>query len=204
MKTMSFRGKVFSAFFGLIAIFLTAGAAAAQSDRNKSDQDKSAEFADITIKNFGKMDDRFYRGAQPKEGDYTVLAAHGVKTIIDLRDTPTTYEQRLAEAAGMRYVNIPMSDTVRPTDEQISQFLKLANDPETGRFFVHCAGGRHRTGAVGAVYRFTHDGWTFDQAYKEMKDYDYYSRWGHGAIKKFVRDYFDAMQSHATTTVSAR
>jgi len=200
MKTFKFRVNACAAIVGLVSIFLTAGSAAAGV---KSDQEKSAEFADVTIKNFGKMDDQFYRGAQPKEGDYTVLAAHGVKTIIDLRNDPTSYEKRLAEAAGMRYVNIPMSDTAKPTDDQVAQILKLVNDPATGRFFVHCAGGRHRTGLFGALYRFNHDGWTFDQAYKEMKQYDYYSRWGHGAIKDFVREYFDAMQSHAAVQTSA-
>ena len=103
-------------------------------------------FPNIRVKNFGQMDDRFYRGAQPEERDYKDLAALGIKTIIDLRDDPTSYEKSDAESAGMRYVNIPMSDSGRPRDEQIEQFLKLTNDPATGRFFVHCAGGRHRTG----------------------------------------------------------
>ena len=200
MKTFKFRVNACATIVGLVSIFLTAGSAAAQV---KSAGEKTAEFADVTIKNFGRMDDHFYRGAQPKEGDYPSLAAHGVKTIIDLRNDPTSYEKRLAEAAGMQYVNIPMSDTAKPTDDQVAQILKLVNDPATGRFFVHCAGGRHRTGLVGALYRFTHDGWTFDQAYKEMKQYDYYSRWGHGAIKDFVREYFDAMQSHAAVQTSA-
>ncbi|HEX5833845.1 MAG TPA: tyrosine-protein phosphatase, partial [Pyrinomonadaceae bacterium] len=66
--------------------------------------------ADVKIKNFGQMDDRFYRGGQPKEEQYKHLAAIGINTIIDLRDDPKDYEKREAEAAGMRYVNIPMSD----------------------------------------------------------------------------------------------
>jgi hypothetical protein len=54
---------------------------------------------------------------------------------------------------------------------------------------VHCAGGRHRTGVMGAVYRFNHYNWNYDQAYAEMKKYDFYTRWGHGDMKKFVQDY---------------
>lgn len=161
---------------------------------------KSAQaFTNIGIKNFGQMDDRFYRGAQPKESDYKSLAALGIKTIVDLRDDPTSYEQLAAEAAGMRYVNIPMSDSSTPRDEQIQQFLKLANDPTTGKFFVHCVGGRHRTGVMGAVYRMTHDGWNVDRAYQEMKNYDFYTRWGHGALKDFVQDYYSQLQAHAST-----
>ena len=73
-----------------------------------------AQQSDVKIKNFGQMDDRFYRGAQPKEEDYKQLAAIGIKTIIDLTDNPKDYEKRDAEAVGIRYVNLPMSDTTYP------------------------------------------------------------------------------------------
>jgi protein tyrosine/serine phosphatase len=157
-------------------------------------------FANIKVKNFGQMDERFFRGAQPKESDYKDLAALGIKTIIDLRDDPESYEARDAQAAGMNYVNIPMSDSGRPRDEQIDQFLKLANDPATGAFFVHCAGGRHRTGVMGAVYRMTKYGWDFNQAYKEMENYDFYTRWGHGALKDYVNDYYGHLKTIDVST----
>ena len=114
---------------------------------------------------------------------------------IDLRDDPTNYEKSAAEATGLRYVSIPMSDSRRPSDQQIEQFLKLVDEPETGRFYVHCAGGRHRTGVMGAVYRINHDGWDFDGTYKEMKTYDFYTRWGHGAMKDYVQDYYGRLRS---------
>lgn len=148
-----------------------------------------AQQTDVKIKNFGQMDDRFYRGAQPKEEDYRQLAAIGIKTIVDLRDDPTDYEKREAEAAGIRYVNIPMSDKDYPETSKIDEFLKLVDDPTTGKFYVHCAGGRHRTGVIGAVYRFNHYNWNYDQVYAEMKKYDFYTRWGHGEMKKFVQNY---------------
>jgi protein tyrosine/serine phosphatase len=157
----------------------------------------SAQQADIKIKNFGQMDDRFFRGAQPKEEDYKQLAAIGITTIIDLRDDPTDYEKRDAEAAGIRYVNIPMSDKEYPATAAIDQFLKLVNEPSTGKFFVHCAGGRHRTGVMGAVYRFNHYNWNYDQVYAEMKKYDFYTRWGHGDMKKFVQDYASSRNTTA-------
>lgn len=174
---------------GLLALTINLVTVAAANAKSAS------AFPNIKIKNFGQMDERFYRGAQPDQKDYKDLAALGIKTIIDLRDDPTSYEKRQAESAGMRYVNIPMSDSGRPSDDQIDQFLKLANDPATGHFFVHCAGGRHRTGVVGAVYRMTHDGWDFDRAYNEMQHYDFYTRWGHGSLKDYTRDYYDHLQS---------
>jgi protein tyrosine/serine phosphatase len=162
-----------------------------------------AQQADIKIKNFGQMDDRFYRGAQPKEEDYKQLAAIGIKTIVDLREDPTEYEKRDAEAAGIRYVNLPMSDKDYPPAATIEQFLKLVDDPSTGKFFVHCAGGRHRTGVMGAVYRFNRYNWNFDQVYAEMKKYDFYTRWGHGDMKKFVEDYAQSFHNRNVTAATA-
>ena len=159
--------------------------------------------SDIKIKNFGQMDDRFYRGAQPKEEDYKQLAAIGIKTIVDLTDNPKDYEKRDAEAAGMRYVNLPMSDKDYPPAATIDQFLKLVDDPSTGKFFVHCAGGRHRTGVMGAVYRFNHYNWNYDQVYSEMKKYDFYTRWGHGDMKKFVEDYAVSFHNRNATAAAA-
>jgi len=162
---------------------------------------KNAKFPNIKIKNFGQMDDRFYRGAQPNEEDYKDLANLGIKTVIDLRDDPASYEKRDVEALGMRYVNIPMSDKDYPKSGQAEQFLKLVDDSSTGKFFVHCAGGRHRTGVMGAVYRFNHYHWNFDQVYAEMKDYDFYTRFGHGDMKKFVEDYSQSVLNNPAAVV---
>jgi protein tyrosine/serine phosphatase len=184
-----------SVLFAVLTMVLTFSITATAQDRDNSN------FSSIKIKNFGQMDDRFYRGAQPKQEDYKELAALGIHTVIDLREDPESYEKRNVEALGMRYVNIPMSDKSYPPSAQIEGFLKLVDDPSTGKFFVHCAGGRHRTGVMGAVYRFNHYNWNFDQAYAEMKKYDFYTRWGHGDMKKFVQDY--AVSFHNKPAVTA-
>ncbi|PYT07174.1 MAG: hypothetical protein DMF60_07600 [Acidobacteria bacterium] len=160
-------------------------------------------FANITIKNFGQMDDHFYRGAQPNDNEYKELADLGVKVIIDLRDDPMPFAKSAAETAKMRYVNIPMSDKDYPKNETIDEFLKIANEEGSWPFYVHCAGGRHRTGLMGAMYRFNHDGWDYNKAYQEMKNYDFYTRWGHGEIKKYVDDYWQNFQTKNTGPHSA-
>jgi protein tyrosine/serine phosphatase len=151
--------------------------------------------AAIRIKNFGQMDERFYRGARPKQEDFKDLAALGITTVIDLTEDPTEAEKSTIEALGMKYVHIPMVEKKYPTEEATNMFLKVTHDPATGKFYVHCAGGRHRTGAMGAVYRYQNYNWNFDQVYAEMKKYDFYTSWGHGAFKDFVKDYYDHMQA---------
>jgi len=160
-------------------------------------QETPQRTAYVKIKNFGQMDDRFFRGAQPKdEKDYKALAELGIKTVIDLTDEPKEYEKGFVESLGMKYVNIPMVGKKYPTPQATEAFLKTVNDPDTGKFFVHCAGGRHRTGAMGAVYRYERYNWNFDQVYEEMKKYDFYTSWGHGAFKDFVKDYFAKKQAN--------
>jgi protein tyrosine/serine phosphatase len=156
---------------------------------------KDSSFPNIKISNFGQMDENFYRGARPKSEDFRNLAALGVKTVIDLTDNSREREQPAVEAAGMRYVNIPIVDKAYPGAEQVRAFLKVANDPATGKFYVHCAGGRHRTGIMGAVYRFNHDHWNYDQVYAEMKQYDFYTSNGHGKQLDFVQDYWQQFQA---------
>jgi protein tyrosine/serine phosphatase len=146
-------------------------------------------FPNVNIKNFGKMDDRFYRGAQPLEGDYQALKDLGVNTVIDLRNDPTVYEKAAVEALGMKYVNIPMSGWKYPKETQIAEFLQVMNAPGTGTVYVHCKAGKHRTGITGAVYRFTKYGWDYDKAYQEMKNYNFTTWMVHGRLKDFVEDY---------------
>ncbi len=163
---------------------------------------KESNFPDIKIGNFGQMDEQFYRGARPKPEEFKRLAALGIKTVIDLTDNSREREQPAVEAAGMHYVNIPIVDKTSPSMEQANEFLKVANDPATGKFYVHCAGGRHRTGVMGAIYRFNHDHWNYDQAYAEMKQYDFYTSNGHGKQLDFVQSYWQQFQAkHANATV---
>jgi protein tyrosine/serine phosphatase len=184
---ISLSSKKRHALLAWVTILLLAAVCSAQENSTTN----------VKIKNFGQMDDRFFRGAQPKEQDFKDLAQLGIRTIIDLRDDPEPYEKTAAESLGMTYVHIPMIAKKYPTPEALNLFLKTVNDPNTGKFFVHCAGGRHRTGVMGAVYRFKFYNWDFEQVYKEMKQYDFYTRWGHGAFKDFVEDYYTHMQQQA-------
>jgi protein tyrosine/serine phosphatase len=67
------------------------------------------------------------------------------------------------------------------------------NDPANQPVYVHCQGGRHRTGVMTAVYRLTHDGWNADRAFSEMKEYEFAKGLGHGALKQFVYDFYTTL-----------
>jgi protein tyrosine/serine phosphatase len=164
---------------------------------------KNSQFPNVKIKNFGQMDERFFRGSRPDDGDYAALAQLGIKTIIDLTDNSRDYEQPAVEKAGLRYVNIPMEDKSYPSMDQVNAFWKVVNDPATGKFFVHCAGGKHRTGVMGAVYRFNVDHWSLDQALAEMDHYEFNSGYGHGKQRDFVQDYWKQFQAKNTAVAAS-
>jgi hypothetical protein len=62
------------------------------------------------IVNFGKVNARLYRGAQPDATGIETLARFGIKTIIDLRTTNEVWNAAAAEAVanGLTHPNVPM------------------------------------------------------------------------------------------------
>jgi protein tyrosine/serine phosphatase len=167
----------------LMAVLLMAASASAQTQSN-------ADLSQIHIKNFGRMNEYYYRGAQPENRDYRDLAALGIKSVIDLTRDGRSDEQGLVEHAGMKFYRIPLTTSERPSEAAVTEFLKLVNSPANQPVFVHCQGGRHRTGVMTAVYRMTSDGWNADRSYEEMKQYHFEGFPGHPALKRFVFDYY--------------
>jgi protein tyrosine/serine phosphatase len=154
----------------------------------------------VTIDNFGKINDSYYRGSQPSQEEFAQLKRLGIKTVIDLREDYKKNEEASVRDLGMTYVRIPLRTRVAATEEQWKLFLGLVNDPTNLPVYVHCKGGRHRTGAMTAIYRITHDGWTADQAYQEMKDYDFENGFfgGPAAQKNFVFAFYQRNRSANT------
>jgi tyrosine-protein phosphatase SIW14 len=169
-----------------IALVPVVGTGAADKAASTS---ASAARTQISIDNFGQVNASYYRGAQPNGRDYTDLAALGVKTVIDLQRDFNPAEERLVRAAGMKFHRILMTTREAPTEEQIVSFLKLVNDPANQPVYVHCAGGKHRTGVMTAVYRMHHDKWGAKQAFKEMKQYKFGADFLHPEFKQFVYGY---------------
>ena len=148
------------------------------------------DLSSIRIDNFGRVDPMYFRGAQPEGRDYADLAALGVKTIINLTsDDAQANEQAMAGQAGLKYLQIPMTTHEPPTAAKLAEFMKIVNDPASQPVYVHCVGGRHRTGVMTAAYRITQDGWTADQAFQEMKQYKFGADFLHPEFKKFVYGY---------------
>lgn len=181
-NSSSARNATAAFFVALSLAFPVAGSAA-----GKANATIAGSAAAIRIDNFGQVDAHYYRGAQPEGRDYTDLKALGVKTVINLTsDDAAADEKALTEGAGMTYVQIPMTTHTPPTAAQLAQFFSIVNDPAQQPVYVHCVGGRHRTGVMTAAYRMTESHWTSDQAFKEMKQYKFGMDFLHSEFKDFV------------------
>ena len=144
----------------------------------------------IRIDNFGQVNPTYFRGAQPKGEDFANLASLGIKTLISLTSDETLENERaLVEQAGLQLVKIPMSTRVAPTAGELSRFMAVVTDPANQPVYVHCVGGRHRTGVMTAAYRMAHDGWSAEQAFKEMKQYKFGLDFLHPEFKQFVFEF---------------
>jgi protein tyrosine/serine phosphatase len=181
-----------------LVLFFAMMLMAVQALANGGSQDSQA--LSISIENFGKLNDNYYRGSQPMATQFDELKELGIKTIIDLRKDSIEGASQRAREAGLQYVNIPLTTKRPATEDQTAQFLKLVNDPANWPVFVHCKGGRHRTGEMTAIYRITHDGWSGDKTYKEMKKYDFEDSFFYPrSLKKYVFAYYERFRSLRTS-----
>jgi protein tyrosine/serine phosphatase len=198
---MGIKGIRVRAFAALLSVLSITGPAIADTVAPAT-ASKAVALRRIRIDNFGRVNDNFYRGSQPNGSDYADLAALGVKTVIDLQKNGPSNEAGIVQRAGMRFFRIPMTTSEPPRSGQIAEFFTIINDPANQPVYVHCAGGRHRTGTMTALYRMTYDGWNAGQAYNEMKIYHFDGFPGHPALKNFVFAYKPSLPTVlATTTI---
>ena len=125
----------------------------------------------------------------------------GIKTVIDLRGDYKKEAETWVRSLEMQYFRIPLKTRVAASEEQTKFFFDIVNDPANWPVYVHCKGGRHRTGAMTGIYRITHDGWTADQAWQEMKAYDFNNSifGGPPAQKRFVFLFYAQQRASAST-----
>jgi uncharacterized protein (TIGR01244 family) len=153
------------------------------------------------VPNFHKVNDKVYRGAQPNDTGFQNLAKLGVKTVVDLRQPEggrSAAEKRVVEAAGMRYVNIPMLGMHKPNPADVNKALALLNDKEAGPVFVHCRRGADRTGMVVACYRISHDRWDNHRALEEAKSNG--MAWIQKSLQHYVMNFRPPVQNADAAT----
>lgn len=117
---------------------------------------------------------KLYRTRQPEPLVAEGLLRRKITKVVNLRprdEDPAAFdaEQAACNRAGIRMINIPFTG-VLPTDDQLLEFLRLAQKPD-GATLVHCAQGRTRTGLMCAVYLVVVEGYTPQQAMVDLVEH---------------------------------
>lgn len=181
--------RVFLAWLAALSVF---GCSARRNVPPRIAQIAAAERMSVAgIKDFGKVNDYLYRGAQPKDDSLAHLKGMGVDTIVDLRGVlheAVNKERRQAQALGMQFVNLPGNGWSNPPDEQIAKFFALIQKRPRRKIFIHCWLGGDRSGVFIAAYRIAFEGWTAEQAVDEMREFHYLEFW-HPGMRRYVKEF---------------
>jgi len=173
----------------MVLLAAPCGAASAKKTAN--------EGAYPELPNFHQVDENVYRGGQPAAGGVARLKELGIRTIVNLRYERELVdaEQAEAEAAGIRYVNVPIVGLNRPTEAQVALILGLIDEPANRPVFVHCKRGSDRAGAIVACYRIARAKWTAERAIRECFQYGMMRI--EFAKRAFVREFYAKLQTAA-------
>ncbi len=117
------------------------------------------------VPNLHKVSDKLYRSAQPSAPGMKNLKAMGIGTVVNLRsfhsDRDGIGDIALAhESISMKAWHAEEEDAVK--------FLQIVTNPNRSPVLVHCQHGADRTGTMCAIYRVAVQGWSKEEAFKEM------------------------------------
>jgi len=127
-----------------------------------------------SIPNFYRVEPDLYRSARPQSAGFHELQALGVKTVLDV-ESPG--DDGAAHGSSLKLFHVPMN-AFGLQDDLVLKALRIMADPANRPMVVHCQHGADRTGAMVALYRMVVQGWTREDALREMNDGGYHhSSW---------------------------
>jgi protein tyrosine/serine phosphatase len=158
-------------FLCFLIILLTAVARGADTNRAWA-----AKVEQAGLPNLHRVTTNLYRCAQPTAAGLRAAEKLGVKTVISLRAFHSDGSE--VKSTKLKTERIYFN-TWHPEEEDILRFLKIVTGTNAGPFLVHCQHGADRTGTMIAIYRMTVQGWSKDEAIKEMTtgDFGFHTMW---------------------------
>ena len=128
------------------------------------------------VPNYHKVSDTLYRSAQPTADGMANLKKQGVQTVVNLRLFHSNRDE--IGNTGLASEQITMK-IWHPERKEVVRFLQIVTDPKRTPALVHCQHGADRTGTMCAIYRIAVQGWTKEEAIREMKQggYGFHEIW---------------------------
>jgi len=131
------------------------------------------------------------RVGQPTEWGFDYLVnKRGVRTVVSFQVCDVQLRQGLIDPGkpsgadeheyvtqlGAEHLQWPWGEEPYwpwPTPWVYEEFFRLMDSPERQPVVIHCAGGRHRTGSMSALFRLEYDRWPVDRVLNEMYSYEF-------------------------------
>ncbi len=137
------------------------------------------------VPNLFKVNERLYRSAQPTAEGMAELKKLGIKTVLNLRSFHSDRDEIGELDLNSQHISML---AFYPQRQEAVDFLKLVSAADNQPLLVHCQHGADRTGAMIALYRVAIEGWSKEEALREMTDggYGFHAVWFN--LPMWIRD----------------
>lgn len=160
------RGKILLTLaIPLLLVFLTAGTTDCRQEVPRP-ENWAPPVQVVGVPNLHKVSDLLYRCAQPTAPGFKELEKLGIRTVVNLRSEHS--DRNMLAGTNLKYYEIP-SKATQVKEADLLKFLQIVTNPEEGPYLVHCHHGADRTGLFVAVYRIVVQGWSREEAIREMQ-----------------------------------
>jgi len=119
------------------------------------------------VPNLHKVSDNLYRSAQPTAQGMKNLKQMGIETIVNLRSFHSDRDEIGNTGLGYEHINMK---AWHPERKEVVRFLQIVTNAKRTPVLVHCLYGADRTGTMCALYRIAVQGWTKEEAIREMTE----------------------------------
>jgi len=136
------------------------------------------------VANLHRISPMLYRSEQPTALGMKNLEKLGIRTVINLRAFNDDDDEVKGTSLRTEHIKIL---TWRIDDRHVIEVMRMLRQTENAPFLIHCQHGADRTGVMSAMYRILEQGWTPEDALKELIDggYGYHPMWKN--IVRYVR-----------------
>ena len=162
---LSTRNVKLTAIIGIFALVLLSAAYGAETSPINRPAHWAIPMRVEGVPNLYKVSDTLYRSAQPSSEGMKNLKAVGIETIVNLRSFHSDRDE--IGDTGLAYEHIIMK-TWHAEEEDAVKFLQIVTNPKRSPVLIHCKHGADRTGTMCALYRVAVQGWSKEEALKEM------------------------------------
>ena len=119
------------------------------------------------VENLFRVEPELLRSAQPSAAGFRELEALGVKSVLDVAGGDG--DDGSSRGTKLKLFHVPMS-AFSLRDDRVLEALRILADPANRPLVIHCQHGADRTGALIALYRVVVQGWSKEEAVREMNE----------------------------------